>query len=45
MTPKPFCAVQLRTIYGLAKVAPFDADIVVDRNESFADDYDEDEEE
>ena len=31
--------------YGLAKVAPFDADIVVDRNESFADDYDEDEEE
>lgn len=31
--------------YGLAKVAPFDADIVVDRNESFANDYDEDEEE
>lgn len=27
--------------YGLAKVAPFDADIVVDRNESFTSDRDE----
>ena len=31
--------------YGLAKVAPLDVDIVVDRNESFSDDCDEDEEE
>lgn len=27
--------------YGLAKLAPLDVDIVVDRNESFTDDYDE----
>lgn len=31
--------------YGLAKVAPLDVDIVVDRNESFTDGCDEDEEE
>ena len=31
--------------YGLAQVAPLDVDIVVDRNESFTDGCDEDEEE